>query len=159
MASRPSRTVWTAPLRRLTCNFLIVKSLSYDQQPAEFDRWTTSPSRPILRPPASTINHIDKSPRNHTLRLLRRVQFIIPQEAVRRRLGDAVAAGAVAVVDEARDVERRGAVEVLGWVIVDVVDLRWQRQRACSDFVDVECNAIHQAVHVHHGKVRTDIGG
>ena len=46
------------------------------------------------------------------------MQFVVPHEAVWARV-----VGTVHVVGVAGDIERRGAVEVLGWVVVDVGEL------------------------------------
>jgi len=77
-------------------------------------------ARPVCRPLAGTLNHVQEYPRNNALGLLARVQLVEPQEAVWAWVGHAVAARQVAVVDVTGDVRRCRPVQVLGWVVVDV---------------------------------------
>lgn len=70
-------------------------------------------TRPIRRPPATAIHHIQELSRKDSLGLLARMQRIIEQEAIRTVRVDAVRAFDIALVREARNVQRSGAVQVL----------------------------------------------
>lgn len=73
-----------------------------------------------------TLDNFNKSPGDDTLRLLARMQLVIPQEAIRASARDAVAARDVALVHVACDIEGRGAVEVLGGIVVNIGHLYLQ---------------------------------
>jgi hypothetical protein len=52
------------------------------------------------------------------------MQLIVPQETVWAWILDTVAAGSIAVVDVAIDVKWSAAIEVIGWVVVDIRHLQ-----------------------------------
>jgi hypothetical protein len=79
---------------------------------------TSSLTRPVSSPLATALNNADKLPGNNAVRLLARVQFVVPHKTVRARV-----VGAVRVVGVAGDIERRRTVEVLRGVVVDVGEL------------------------------------
>lgn len=78
---------------------------------------------PVRRPFATSIHDIHEFLRNHTIGLLAWVQRVEPQEAIRARVPHTVAAGCVALVDDARNVQRRRPVQILRRVVVDVRQL------------------------------------
>ena len=72
---------------------------------------------------ADTFHNIYESPCNHAVCLLARVQLIEPKEAVWAVAKDAVTASSVAMMRVASHICRCAAIEVLGWVVVDVSEL------------------------------------
>ena len=73
---------------------------------------------PVRRPLAVALDDIDKLPSDDTVSLLTGVQFVVPQERVW-----ASGVPSAIYVGVASNVEWRGAVEVVGRVIVDVREL------------------------------------
>ena len=82
-------------------------------------QWTfRSTVRPVRRPLAVALDDIDKLPSDDTVSLLARMQLVIPHE----RIWTSGVTSAI-YVGVASDVEWRGAVEVVGGVVVDVREL------------------------------------
>jgi hypothetical protein len=73
---------------------------------------------PVCRPLAVAFDNIDELPSDDTVSLLTGVQFIVPHERI---WTSGVTSGVH--VGVASDVERRGAVEVIGRVVIDVRQL------------------------------------
>lgn len=74
--------------------------------------------RPVSRPLTVALDDINKFPSDDTVSLLTWVQLVIPHEGIRTsRIASGVYVGI------ASNVERRGAVEVVGGVVVDVREL------------------------------------
>ena len=74
--------------------------------------------RPVRRPLAVPLDDIDKLASDDTVGLLTWVQFVVPHERIRvSRVSSAVNVGV------ASDVEWRGAIEVVGGIVVDVSQL------------------------------------
>jgi len=67
-----------------------------------------------------SIDDIHKVLRNRPLRLLTRVELVIPKEAVWVANGRAVAASDAAVVAVSVDLERRRAVQILSGILMDI---------------------------------------
>jgi hypothetical protein len=101
-------------------------------QPALDPRSQPSVStRPVSSPLAVTRDNTQKLTGDDAVRLLARVQLVVPQETVLVRRVGAVHIAA----SEAGDIERGGAVEVLRRVVVDVGDLkRGEKSSAVVDF-------------------------
>lgn len=96
------------PYRHLSC----VHSFCFAQETFR------SAVRPVSRPLALTLDNIDELPSDDTVGLLTGVQFVVPHERIRvSRVSSAVDVGV------ASDVEWRGAVKVVGGVVVNVREL------------------------------------
>jgi len=86
--------------------------------------WSLLPTASVVGSVARVaIENIHKIPRDDPIRLLARMQFVEPQEAIRRGIHGAHGTVQAAVVHEAGDVRRGGAIEVGAGLHVDVKDL------------------------------------
>ena len=74
--------------------------------------------RPVRRPLAVTLDDVDELPSDDTVSLLTGVQLVVPHERIRTS-----GVPSAIYVGVASDVERRGAVEVVGGVVVNVREL------------------------------------
>lgn len=72
---------------------------------------------PVRRPLAVALHNIHKLPSNDAVGLLTRVQLVVPHEGVRARIDSAVE------VRVTGDIKRRGAVKVVGRVVVNIRQL------------------------------------
>lgn len=77
-------------------------------------------ARPISGILAAASNHIDKVLGYDPLSLLARMKFIKPQERIRVGRSNTIATSNIAVVDEARHVERCSPIEIFRRIVVDV---------------------------------------
>lgn len=99
-------------------------NISHPFQPTHTHLCVLAAILPITRPPTSPLNNLNKLSRNHAIRLLTRMQSIKPQKAIRTRTCLTISSGGVAMAIITLNIEgSRGAVEVRGWIVIDVGDL------------------------------------
>lgn len=74
--------------------------------------------RPVSRPLATALDNIDELTSDDTISLLAWVQLVIPHERIRTS-----GIASAFYIGVASDIERRGAIEVVGRVVVDIREL------------------------------------